>query len=318
MGRARKLRGSMGVALVWALIFVVGPAKADAQVQAEAGTAMEEGQGGQAEGALDEVIAGDGGTVGSPAAPADPDDQRARELYYRGDRLYAEGDYEGAVVTFEEAYRLSERPALLFNLANALERLGRHEEALHRLAEYEPYAPGYQREVLQKRLTALAERVEAKRKREAAEAPPPPVATPAQVAVAAEPPAVAGPTRERVEVDSGVPVLGYSLLGVGVAAVGVGVVFALAAGADRDDAESRCAEGPKGTLCLSTAAESVDGEAENALVADIAVGAGIVALVAGTLLVLDLDFDDDESDVEVSVHAGPVGDGGRVSLVGRY
>ncbi len=57
------------------------------------------------------------------------DDARARELYANGALLYEEGDYENAVVAWKEAHRLSERPLLLYNIANALERIGEWEEA---------------------------------------------------------------------------------------------------------------------------------------------------------------------------------------------
>ncbi len=60
-------------------------------------------------------------------------DARARELYLQGDREYQAGRYEQAVAAFQEAYRLSGRPLLLFNLANAYERLGRYAEALEAL-----------------------------------------------------------------------------------------------------------------------------------------------------------------------------------------
>ena len=50
---------------------------------------------------------------------------RAKELYENGAALYEEGRYEEAILAWEEAYRLSSRPVLLFNIANAYERLGR-------------------------------------------------------------------------------------------------------------------------------------------------------------------------------------------------
>jgi hypothetical protein len=99
-------------------------------------------------------------------------DERARELYLRGDRLYAEGNYDGAISAWRDAYTLSQRPALLYDLANALERLGRYEEALHYLNLYAPNAPDHQRHIVLKRIHALEGRAEEQRKQEGGGAPP--------------------------------------------------------------------------------------------------------------------------------------------------
>ena len=70
----------------------------------------------------------------------DEGDKRARELYIRGDKAYAEGDYEAALAAFEEAYELSGRHALLYNMANAHERLGEYDKALEKLRKFLPHA----------------------------------------------------------------------------------------------------------------------------------------------------------------------------------
>ena len=85
----------------------------------------------------------------------DAADQRARELYLRGDALYAEGLYGAAIELFLESYNLSGRPLLLFNLANAYERAGRYGEAAQALRAYEPHAMPDEREAIAGRLTRL-------------------------------------------------------------------------------------------------------------------------------------------------------------------
>jgi hypothetical protein len=50
---------------------------------------------------------------------SDPREQRARELFKEGSQLYDQDDFDGAIVRFQEAYRLSSLPALLFNIAQA-------------------------------------------------------------------------------------------------------------------------------------------------------------------------------------------------------
>src|SRR5256885_13137746 len=58
--------------------------------------------------------AADGGKEG-------PEDRqlKARELFRDGSLLYEQAHYDEAIARFEEAYRLSSRPALLFNIAQA-------------------------------------------------------------------------------------------------------------------------------------------------------------------------------------------------------
>src|SRR5260221_8216145 len=63
------------------------------------------------------------------------DDRRAHDLFVKGDAAYAEARYEDALASFREAYELSGRPQLLFNIANALERLGKLPEAVDNLGK---------------------------------------------------------------------------------------------------------------------------------------------------------------------------------------
>jgi tetratricopeptide (TPR) repeat protein len=95
----------------------------------------------------------------SPPATDPADDARARELYILGDEFYANGRYEAAEEAFAEAYRLSGRPLLLFNLANAQERSGRWPEAAANLQRYRQTAPESERPALDARLGALARRI---------------------------------------------------------------------------------------------------------------------------------------------------------------
>jgi tetratricopeptide (TPR) repeat protein len=53
------------------------------------------------------------------AQPESDDEARARELFHEGSDLYDRARYDEAIERFEEAYRLSLRPGLLFNIAQA-------------------------------------------------------------------------------------------------------------------------------------------------------------------------------------------------------
>jgi tetratricopeptide (TPR) repeat protein len=242
-----------------------------------------------------------------PARRALSPDERARELYLRGDRLYAEGSYDQAVAAFEQAYRLSRRPGLLYNMANALERLGRYEEALRRLNEYAPNAPEHQRNTVLKRIQALELRAEEQRQREtnasdgAKGAAPLPLSPSAKPALA--PAAVAEATPpERW--------LGYAVGGGGLLSVGVG--FALAAASARREVEERCVHDGAALLCPESVDRSLSERRSRALVADVAFGLGIAAVGVGVYLILDAE---PESAPKAQLRSAFFSDGGKIDLV---
>ena len=64
------------------------------------------------------------------------DDAAAREYFERGREAFEEANYEGALVFFRHAYRLSRRPALQYNIGVAADRLQREQEALEAFQHY--------------------------------------------------------------------------------------------------------------------------------------------------------------------------------------
>jgi len=56
-------------------------------------------------------------------------DEEARAVFSAGREAYARGDYEAALESFRQAYELSGRPELQFNIAQAADRLRRDREA---------------------------------------------------------------------------------------------------------------------------------------------------------------------------------------------
>ncbi len=108
-------------------------------------------------------------------------DDEAREVFERGRAAYARGEYEGALAAFQEAYELSERPELLYNIGQTADRLRRDREALEAFDGYLaalPDAPN--RAEVDARARVLREqiarddalRVEAERARQPREDPP--------------------------------------------------------------------------------------------------------------------------------------------------
>lgn len=68
----------------------------------------------------------------SPAAVTESGDKdaQARALFQQGKAAYTAGDFRLAWTRFREAYVLSQRPALLYNVGQAADRLGQTQEAL--------------------------------------------------------------------------------------------------------------------------------------------------------------------------------------------
>jgi len=113
------------------------------------------------------------------AAPADAEaddatsaEDQARELFNRGAQAFDEGRYDAALGYFEDAYRISERHLLLYNIGQAQDRLRRDEEALATFRRYLEIVedPPYRLQV-ESRIRNLEESVERRqREHEALEA----------------------------------------------------------------------------------------------------------------------------------------------------
>ena len=84
----------------------------------------------------------------------------ARQHFMAGQSYYTQGKYQKAIDEFEEAYRLDPRPLLLFNIAQAYEKIGKLEETvdyLKRYLEAEPDAE--ERTSLLNKIANLEERI---------------------------------------------------------------------------------------------------------------------------------------------------------------
>ena len=198
------------------------------------------------------------------------DDRRARELFVLGDRLYEEGRYEASVTAFTEAYRLSGRPLLLFNLANAEERLGRLDDAAEHLRAYLPHAPEDEREAVEMRARRIEERAAAARENGTPPDVTPPPTTPLEPSHSAQ-------RLHRA---------GVASLIIGGALVGAGAVFTVLANGARSDARAACADVNGSHICSSAARQPLDRDKRDSLIADLGMGIGLAAAVTGLVLLL--------------------------------
>jgi len=89
-----------------------------------------------------------------------PDDAAAREYFERGRSAFEEADYEGALVYFRHAHRLSHRGELQYNIGVAADRLQREEEALEAFEHYLEEGENVAREAeVQERIIALRQSI---------------------------------------------------------------------------------------------------------------------------------------------------------------
>src|SRR6266498_2326357 len=111
----------------------------------------------------------------APAAAAmTEEEERAKAHFLAGQSYYDQASYADALKEFNEAYRISKRPALLYNIARCHEALDQVPEAVAMLERYLHEAPDdVDRAAIETRISNLKARPRKK-------APPP------------EPPAVAG------------------------------------------------------------------------------------------------------------------------------
>lgn len=174
---------------------------------------------------------------------------RARALFAEGESAFDTGDYVLALARFEEAYRLSQRPELLYNIAFCEERLGNDEAALsgyELFVEALPDAPN--RADVERRIAVQRERI-------------------ARAAVAVAPSGTPASHR-RAPFDPAPAILGVS----SAAVIAVGIVL-VAVGATQRNNLAATEDGRR---------EWTDVESE-LVTADVLVGVGIGAMGLGVL-----------------------------------
>ena len=251
--------------------------------------------------------------VGAPslARAEDPNEARAKELFENGARLYEEGQYDNAVMAWQAAYQLSPRPLLLFNMANAYERLGRYQEAYDYLNRYRALAPTEERETLERRISNIEKRIAEVRERAASDKPdvdPLLDATGSRITV----------TSSTNQGSDGPNPLGIGLIAGGGAAVGIGAVLGGLALRERASASALCVDGGGGALlCPNTAQAHILSDKRFSAAGDILMIAGGAALGAGLIvLIVDATGGGPKSAVHLVPSAAP--GAAALTLFGRF
>lgn len=245
-----------------------------------------------------------------PERPVREEDARARELFLEGEAHYAAGRYELAAERYLQAYELSQRPELLFNLGNAYERMGEYEKAADYLRRYADSPRARDVVSVRERVRRLeaAAAAEKRRTEQAQEE-----ARPRQV----EPPVTQPATSQREDEDGG-NAASWWLIGSGVAAVST-VVFGLLATNAGNNAAEDCTETSGGRpLCRDTASSALTQETVFAISADVSAIAAVVTAGVGIYLLFQGDDEKASSATATRVEPTLVPSGFGVSLSGRF
>jgi hypothetical protein len=251
------------------------------------------------------------GTVVPSAAQTD--DENARIHFESGAAYLKQSDNENALREFQAAYSLSKRPALLLNVANVYERMGKPKEAVDALTKYleeDPKAPD--RTTVETRIANLKKRVDA------TPSPPPaesastaasPIAPPNQ---ALPPPVAVVPTDRPSSTTAPNRVPAYVAFGVGGAAAIGAVVTGLVAKGKFSDAEKTCKP--------SCSDGTVDSIKSMALVSDVLTAVAVVGVGMGAVLFFTAKPSSSEvaSGPAPSLRAGVGPGGGKLDLTWRF
>jgi tetratricopeptide (TPR) repeat protein len=209
----------------------------------------------------------------TPQPPA-ADEAQAREAFQRGRIHYDNGEFDQAAVAFEQAYSLSRRHALLYNLYLAYRDANQQEKAAEALRNYLDRVEVIEnRPQLEARLKALEEGIAERKAHEAQKAQA--AAQPASVApAAAVDSGAAEPENKRWWV---MPVV---IGGVGAAMMAGSIATGLMASSKQKELEDKCVNG----TCDSSLKATADSGKTLTLVTNVLLAGGGAVLATGAVL----------------------------------
>jgi tetratricopeptide (TPR) repeat protein len=237
---------------------------------------------------------------------AQSDDENARIHFESGAAYLKQSDNENALREFQAAYALSKRPALLLNIANVYERMGKPKEAVDALTKYleeDPKTPDR---------TTVETRIQNLKKRAETQAPPPAASSSAPVAAASVPPPA--PTFAPPAVERPLPAPNrtpaYVALGIGGAfAIGAAVTGALAMG-KYGDAKVSCKP-----QCDDQTVSSIK---TMAIASDVLTGLAVVGLGVGAVLYVTAKPNSEAASGAPAIRASAGPNAGRLDLTWHF
>jgi tetratricopeptide (TPR) repeat protein len=213
-----------------------------------------------------------------PAAKPEAKNNEAKKLFDDGAAAYTQGNYEAAIEAWSKAYEISKKPLIFESIANAYERLGEAKKAREYLSKWRDVAPKDEQDLLDARIKNLDARVIRDEELETARK------------VEAEKSGRAEEERNRQRKpdggSGGTSVPGVVLLGVGGAAVAVGVTLDIIAGIRRPAVGTACQTVDGAQICKSSSRDAIASSNTLALAGDILWIVGAAAAVGGAALII--------------------------------
>jgi tetratricopeptide (TPR) repeat protein len=213
---------------------------------------------------------------GAPDPETMQRDEDARELFERGETHYAAGRYRRAATLYEEAYELCGRVELLYNAANAYERLGEYQEAADHLRTYSASLKPKEAAAVRVRIARLEERNRERERMRDQEVKA--LIAEREQARAQERLAIAA-----VEEESGMSrraKIGYGCLAGGGASLVGAIVFGVASASAGSDARALCQDG----MCPESARSALRRERQFAIMTDVTAVVGMASVGTGLYL----------------------------------
>jgi len=199
-------------------------------------------------------------------------DAKAKRYYKNGTTLYAEGQYADSIIAFQEAYRLSGRHALLYNIASAQERLGELEGAIDSLSRYRIHADPDEQAILGRRIDNLNTRLaEQKKESQTVTSPKPSGSDGIETENGTETAPLSTAPETRLSKMSLTPWIGGTLALSTIGLIG-GSYYSINAKSRHDELTEICRNG----LCPSSAAEFATEEANSRKMASISWSVGLI------------------------------------------
>jgi hypothetical protein len=220
--------------------------------------------------------------------------------YQQATRSYDLGKYQEAVEEYQKVYEIDGDPVMLYNIAQAYRLNDQPQESIHFYRRYLQRSPeARNKEDVERKITAMEKLIEERRKAASLVAPPPPktevkpVAVPAPVApppVVAPPVVVAPPPPPPPpETSTTRLVVGWSMVGVGVASIAVAIVEGIKA-KNRGDELTKLQGDPKDPTNLPVwgpEQDRVQSEGKTANIVAIVCGiAGTAVAAAGAIVLI--------------------------------
>ncbi|MCB9677807.1 MAG: hypothetical protein H6737_22075 [Alphaproteobacteria bacterium] len=255
--------------------------------------------------------------MSSTPAHAQDDEARAKELFRDGRDLYDRGKYEDAIRAWSEAYDLSAKPLLLYNLSNAYERTAQLDKALDALTRYRADAPPTEAATLDARIAALELRAEeSRRERELADAE----RKAREEELEAQRKRTEELERQRAEAavaaesrGGGAPILPIVTTAGGGVLLGVGAITGVGVAKARSRLKDPAICGESG-ICKADAEDDLALQRRMGLVTDLLLTGGVAAAAVGGVLFVRHA----KKSRSPSVWAAPGADGATVGVSGAF